>query len=205
VQKGTQVQKRKAFKILFVAAAFSLFAVLGYGLLFITRLHFGFSDNQLLIIYYLLLIIPGSIFFIINSFPNRSGMQVSKFALIFLLLVCTVNGICFLGSQTILVVRFYHATHGMSNQEIMEYLDPELFKFVNYFSAEIPENDNIVLLNGSIFTNYHLFPRKVYIYPLASSPEEIPSDWLKKKNIKWAISYNSSYFRQEDAGLYKLV
>jgi hypothetical protein len=95
----------------------------------------------------------------------------------------------------------------MSNQEIMEYLDPDLAKFMEESESQIPENENIVIFNGSFFANYYLYPRKIYTYPFATSPQGIPEQWLEEKKIKWALSFNSrnSVEDSRDARLFRLV
>lgn len=98
--------------------------------------------------------------------------------------------------QTDHVKQIYNIMGGLSNDEKREVRFGDFYKFVENCSEQIPEDDNILLLNASHkwFTNYYLYPRKLYRYPNSSvSLQNISKDWLDEKGIKWAISYERKF------------
>jgi len=96
--------------------------------------------------------------------------------------------------------------NGLSDDQKREILFGDFYKFVENCSEQIPENDNVLLLDGfSWHINYYLYPRKLYSYPNSSlSLENISKDWLDEKGIKWAISFNNTKFSLNDSKILKL-
>ena len=94
---------------------------------------------------------------------------------------------------------------GLSDDEKRELLFGEFYKFVEICSDEIPETDNILLLNGSWFCNYYLYPRKLYRSQNSSvSLENVSKDWLDEKGIRWAISYNYPNFSLNNSKIIRI-
>ena len=107
--------------------------------------------------------------------------------------------------QTAYVEHLYYTMNGLNDEEKREIQFGDFYEFVENCSEQIPENENILMLNTSWFTNYYLYPRKLYYYPNASvSLENISKDWLDEKGIKWALSYDYLNFSLNESRIIKL-
>jgi hypothetical protein len=219
----------KIYKYVAVATLFSFFAFFGYCVLIITRFHNGFNALQMLSIYYLILATGGAVCLVVGSLAagretrmrmrmqmqmqmqmqtgRAAGRRIWIWGLItaLLILACTVNGFSSLSAQTFIVARFNLETLGMSNEDKIEHLNPGFAEFLTRCASQVAEDEGIVVLDEhqAFFTNYYLYPKKVYVYH-APSLKDIPQTWLQNKNIKWAILYNSPDFKFRGADLINL-
>lgn len=93
--------------------------------------------------------------------------------------------------QSLYVQNLGYTLNGLSNDQILELKYGGDYIFVKNSTYLIPENDNVlVIFNSStpVFTNYYLYPRKLYMYPnLSESLADIDNDWIRDRNIKWVI------------------
>lgn len=110
-----------------------------------------------------------------------------------------------IGIQLLYVEKLQYTMRGLSDDQKREVLFGDFYKFIESCSDQIPETDNILLLNGSPFSNYYLYPRKIYRYPNSSlSLENISKDWLDERGIKWALSYNYTNFSLNESKIIKI-
>ena len=116
--------------------------------------------------------------------------------------------------QAAYVENLCYTMGGLSDDEKRAIQFGDFYKFVENCSEQIPENDSILTLNCSWFTNYYLYPRKSYYPPNSSFPlgnpyssislENISKDWLEEKGIKWVLSYDPINFSLNESRIIKL-
>lgn len=103
--------------------------------------------------------------------------------------------------QTVYVENLHHILDSLSEDKKREILFGDFYKYIENATLQIPEKDNIIILNHDLFVGYYLYPRKIYY---SNSLENISEEWVDKKGIKWVLLYNPEKFNLSDAKIIKI-